>query len=59
VRLTKSSDAATLPVLAVSLLVSALVCWPMVGGPLLLLDWVVGGHTPVLPRTVYGLVWPR
>lgn len=42
-------------VAGVMLTLAALVCWPMLGGPVLLLDWVVAGKTPVLPRTVLGL----
>ena len=34
---------------------AALVCYPFVGGRLLLLDFVSGPHQPLLPATAFGL----
>jgi hypothetical protein len=49
---------ATLRASAPSLLgvvLAVLVCYPFVGGRLLLLDYVSGPHQPVVPATVFGL----
>jgi hypothetical protein len=37
------------------LVLAVLVCWPFVGGRLLLLDFVSGPHQPLVPGTAYGL----
>jgi hypothetical protein len=34
---------------------AALVCYPFLGGRLLLLDFISGPHQPILPATVFGL----
>ena len=40
--------------LLLGLVLAALVCYPFVGGRLLLLDFVSGPHQPLLPATAFG-----
>ena len=41
--------------LLLGVVLAALVCYPFVGGRLLLLDFVSGPHQPLLPATAFGL----
>ena len=41
--------------LLLGVILAALVCYPFVGGRLLLLDFVSGPHQPLLPATVFGV----
>jgi len=41
--------------LLLGVVLAALVCYPFVGGRLLLLDFVSGPHQPLVPATAYGL----
>ena len=41
--------------LLLGVVLAALVCYPFVGGRLLLLDFISGPHQPLLPATAFGL----